>query len=344
MNMMDILRAAQGGNGIQNMARQHGLSAEQTEAVLAKVLPAMSAGFKQRAQSPDGFEQMLGTLQGTQYEDVYEDQSAFGRPDVADRGNAILGQIFGSKDVSRAVAQKAEFSSGVGSSIIKSMLPMIASMVLGGMQRRTSTNSGMGGILDMMLRGGSASRQQGGGGMADILGAVLGGGGGAGMGMGRSSGGGLQDILGQVLAGGAQSQSRGGGMGGGLGGILGGMLGGGGRQMPQQRGGGGLGGMLGGMLGGGARGRQSGGLGGGLGGGQSGGLGDIFGGQPQMQGRGAQSGGGIDDLLGGLLGSNPRQRQSTGDAGLDSVIGMFDSNGDGEVDYDVLRQMGQNRR
>ena len=222
MNMFDMLRQAQGGNGIDNLAKQFGLGRDETEKVLQQVLPAMSAGFKQRTRSEDGLASMLNKIQGTDYEDVYEDPSLLQREETRDRGNQVLGEVFGSKDVSRAVAQKAEFASGIGGTVIKAMLPMIASMILGGMQKKTSSDSGMGGILGSLIKG------MAGGGR-------------------RSSGGGLDDLLGAVLGAGgqAQPQQRGGG---GLGGILGGLLGGG-RQQPQ--GGGGLGGVLGGLLGGG---------------------------------------------------------------------------------------------
>ncbi len=289
MNMFDILREAQGGNGIDNLASQFGLGRDETEKVLRQVLPAMSAGFKQRTQNPDGLEALLRKIQGTDYEDVYEDPSALQHDATKQRGNQVLAEVFGSKDVSRAVAQKAEFASGIGGTVIKAMLPMIASMILGGMQKKTSSDSGMGGILGSLIQG-----MAGGGGR-------------------RSGGGGLDDLLGAVLGGGAQPQRRGGG---GLGGILGGMLGGG-RQQQQSRGGGGLGGILGGMLGG----RQ----------------------QTQRQTRQQPQGGGLDDLLGGILGTSPRQRHSTGDRNLDNVIGMFDSDGDGSVDMDVLRQLARRR-
>ncbi len=292
MNMFDILRQAQGGNGIDNLAKQFGLGRAETEKVLQQVLPAMSAGFKQRTQSEDGLASLLRKIQGTDYEDVYEDPSMLQQAETRERGNQILGEVFGSKEVSRDVAQRAEFTSGIGGTVIKAMLPMIASMVLGGMQKKTSSDSGMGGILGTLIQGmagGGRSSRGGGGGLDDLLGAVLGGGG------GRAQ---------------PAPQQRGGG---GLGGILGGLLGGG-RQ--QQSGGGGLGGILGGMMGGG---RQQ---------------------QTQRQ---QPQGGGLDDLLGGILGTSPRQRHSTGDRSLDNVIGMFDADGDGTVDHDVLRQLSRRR-
>lgn len=280
MNMLDLLRAAQGGNGIGNLARQFGLGQEQTESVLKHVLPAVSTGFKQRSRNQDGLAGILKSIQGTDYEDIYQDGSALQNDNIRSRGNDILGQIFGSKEVSRSVALRAEQSSGVGADLVKKMLPVITSMVMGGMQKRASTqtdvNSGVGDLLNGLLGGASPSRPS-------------------------SGGGGLDQILGQIL--GQQPQQR---------------------QQPAQRrsGGGGLGGLLGGLLGGNrrrARQQQP---------------------QPRQQSRGGDN---LDDLLGGIFGSAPRQRQSTGDPKLDSVIGMFDSNDDGEVDMDVLRQLARRR-
>jgi len=277
MNMLDLLRSAQGGNGIENLARQFGLGSDQTESVLKSVLPALSAGFKQSSRSQDGLAGILQGIQGTNYEDVFDDSSALQRDDLASRGNDILGQIFGSKEVSRGVAQRTELASGIGSSVVKKMLPVIVSMVMGGMQKNATRDSGMngaiGGLLNGLLGSQSAPRPS-------------------------SGGGGLDQILGQIL-GGQQPQAR---------------------PAPQPRSGGGLGGILGGLL----KGRRA---------------------TPQPAPRQQQQRGGdsLDDILGGLFGSAPRQRTSTGDPKLDSVIGMFDSNGDGEVDMDVLRQLARGR-
>ncbi len=295
MNMFDILREAQGGKGIENLAQQFGLGPDQMNSVLKQVLPAMSAGFKQRTQTQDGLGNLLNKIQGTDYEDIYEDPSSLQQASTRDRGNQVLAEVFGSKDVSREVAQKTEFASGIGSTVIKAMLPMIASMVLGGMQRKTSGSSGMGGILGTLIQGmtgmGGSQHRRGGGGLDDLLGAVLGGGA-------------------------SQQQSRGGG---GMGGILGSILGGRRQQQRQTPQGGGLGGILGGMFGGGGARQQ----------------------QAPVQQRGQQ--GGLDDLLGGMFGQSPRQRSSTGDASLDSVIGMFDADEDGSVDMDILRQLSRRR-
>lgn len=278
MNMLDLLKSAQGGNGLDNLARQFGLDRGQTESVLNSVLPAVSAGFKQRTRDADGLADILRGIQGNSHEDVFEDAGALGRDDVRSRGNDILGQIFGSKEISREVARKTEQNSGVGADMVKKMLPVITSMVMGGMQKRATRDSSVNGAV------------------GDLLNGLLGGGGPA---RPSSGGGGLDQILGEVLG---QRRAQ---------------------PTPQPRSGGGLGGILGGLL----RGRKQAPQ-------------PAPRRQPTPQPRGGDS---LDDLLGGIFGSAPKQRQSTGDPKLDSVIGMFDANGDGEVDMDILRQLARRR-
>ncbi len=48
-------------------------------------------------------------------------------------GNDVLSQLFGSPEVSQAVVAQAAATSGVGQAILKQMLPVIASMVMGGL-------------------------------------------------------------------------------------------------------------------------------------------------------------------------------------------------------------------
>jgi len=212
---------------LSTIGRQYGLDPAQTEAAVAALAPVIAAGFQRSASSGNGLGSILDALQQG------EQSGQLGSP--TDAGNVVLGQIFGSKDVSRGVAQQLSANSGISSDILKKLLPVIAAFLMSQM---------MGG------RGAAAAPGSGGGGLGDILGQVLGGGSAP-----RSApapqqapGGGLGDILGQILGGGAvprNASASQGGQGGGLGDILGGMLGGG-----QAQGGGGLGDILGQVLGG----------------------------------------------------------------------------------------------
>jgi hypothetical protein len=196
----------------EELGRQFGLDEAQTRAAFEQLAPVVAAGVRRNTQSPEGLEGLIRALQGGDHARYVEDPSALEYDRVADDGNAILGHVFGSKDVSRGVANQAADLSGIGSSILKKMLPVIAAMVMGQLAKN------MGGS-------GRGSTQPSGGGLGDILGDILGGG----AAQPQSRGGGLGDILGDILGGGTGApQPRSGGQGGGgLGDILGDILGGG---------------------------------------------------------------------------------------------------------------------
>lgn len=192
MQISDIL--AQLG-GTQAMAKELGVSEQQVASGAAALGPALLGGFQKQVQSGgvEGLGALLGQLGGGGLLDNLLSSS----PTDVGQGNAVLGQIFGSKDVSRAVAQHAAAQSGLDPSLLKKMLPMLAMALAGFMAKQ---HQGAGG-------GGGA-----GGGLAGALGSALGGGGG---------GGGLGGLLGGMLGGGG----GGGGLGG-LGGLLGQLAGG----------------------------------------------------------------------------------------------------------------------
>ena len=73
------------------------------------------------------------------------------------------------------MAGHASQQTGVDSSLIKQMLPMLAAAVMGAMGKQTQ---GGGGLLGQLAQGlGGATGGSSGGGLGDMLGAALGGGG-----------------------------------------------------------------------------------------------------------------------------------------------------------------------
>jgi len=184
MQLTDIL--AQMG-GLQAMARELGVSESQAASGADALLPAILGGFKRQAQAqPSGLEG-LGGLLGQLGGGGLLDEVLAPQPTDLNHGNDVLGQIFGSKDVSRAVAQNAASQTGLDTSLLKKMLPMLAMVVAG--------------LIAKQQGGGAAAQpsQPGGG-----LGGSLGGG----------QGGGLGDLLGSLLGGGQAAGGAGGGLGG----------------------------------------------------------------------------------------------------------------------------------
>jgi hypothetical protein len=196
---------------IAAIGRQFGLDEQQTQAAFNALAPMVTAGLRRNTQSEGGLSDLIGALAGGGHARYADDPSVVTSPDTVNDGNAILGHVFGSKDVSRGVAHQLSASSGIGEQVLKKLLPIVAAMVMGQLAKRTAggASSGGGGLGDILgsILGGGASGQRQGGGIGDILGGMLGGQAPDEAPARRSapSGGGLNDILGDLLGGGNNS-------------------------------------------------------------------------------------------------------------------------------------------
>ena len=158
MQVMDMLEQM---GGIQSMAREFGVSESQAASGAAALLPAILGGFKKQTQGQSaGLEGLVGMLGGLGGGGLMDEVLA-PKPTNVNPGNDILGQIFGTRDVSRTVAQNAAGQTGLDPMLLKKMLPVLAMLVAGYMAKQG---------------GASAPAQTGGGGLADMLGGMLGGG------------------------------------------------------------------------------------------------------------------------------------------------------------------------
>jgi hypothetical protein len=156
MQFTDML--AQTG-GLQSIARELGVSEAQAASGAAALLPALLGGFKKQAQSqPSGLEGLGGLLGQLGGGGLLDDVLAPQPTDVR-RGNDVLGQIFGSQDVSRAVAQNAAAQSGLAPDLLKKMLPLLAMLVAGYLAKRqdadaeaqpSSAGGRLGGLASML--------------------------------------------------------------------------------------------------------------------------------------------------------------------------------------------------
>ncbi|MDD4457923.1 MAG: DUF937 domain-containing protein [Syntrophotalea acetylenica] len=136
MQITDILAKM---GGLQSIARELDIDETQAASGAEALIPAILGGFKKQAQSqPTGLEG-LGGLLGQLGGGGLFDQVLAAQPTDVSRGNNILGTIFGSKDVSRAVAQNAASQSGLDQTLLKKMLPMLAMLVTGYMAKQGST-------------------------------------------------------------------------------------------------------------------------------------------------------------------------------------------------------------
>ena len=183
MNMMDMIMQAAGGQAPQQLGQQFGLNQQQSQSAISALLPAISSAMKQNTNNPQGLAGLLGALQNGSHDQYLDNPAQLGQPQATTEGNAILGHLFGSKDVSRAVAGHAAEKSGIGADVLKKMLPMVAMMAMGSLGKQTqgagmfsqATGGGMQGMIAQMamqqLTGGASKS-----GLGGLLGGLLGGG------------------------------------------------------------------------------------------------------------------------------------------------------------------------
>src|SRR5262245_59236615 len=134
----DLLTEAQDGNAMVMLGREFGLSPRQTEAAVTALLPAISAGLKQATATPEGLGNLFAMM-GYQRDlhGMYDNRGVAFASEGRVAGNDVLSAILGSPDVSRAVVDQAQHFSGVGSSILKKMLPVIAGILISGLMRKS---------------------------------------------------------------------------------------------------------------------------------------------------------------------------------------------------------------
>lgn len=150
-----ILQAG-GGEAVQMLGGRFGLTPSQTRAALEALTPMVAGGFKQQAQAQGGLEQVLGSVVKPGHAAYADAAETVAKPGTTAAGNEILGAIFGSRDVSRAVAGQAAQQSGLSPDLLRQMLPVIATMAAGALASNANAG-GLGGLIGAAMGGGAAA-------------------------------------------------------------------------------------------------------------------------------------------------------------------------------------------
>ncbi len=158
MNLLESLLDENGGAVVREIARNLQLPESDTRSAIEQLTPALSRGLIRNAKQPGGLESLFGALQAGGHERYAKDPSLLGDPHTVADGNSILGHILGSKDVSRNVAGRAAERTGLSSSILKKMLPMVAAAAMGQLGRQSAGGGGLLGQLAGSAMGGGAQQ------------------------------------------------------------------------------------------------------------------------------------------------------------------------------------------
>ena len=168
MNLEDLLRNPQ---ILDQLGRAAGVSSREAQTGLEALLPAVTRGMQRNARGSSGLESLIKALGSGAHDRYVEQPDRLGDARTRLDGNAILGHVFGSKDVSRNVAAHAAESSGLDASVLKQMLPIVASIAMGALSKQSNRGNAfqqpgrasggsdlLGSVLGSLLAGGSGGR------------------------------------------------------------------------------------------------------------------------------------------------------------------------------------------
>lgn len=210
--ILDLLNSDLGKQIIGSVSEKTGLDASQAANVVSSSLPALLGQMQNNASSEGGAGALLGALTSGKHDgSILDNLGGFLNGGDFSDGNKILGHVLGGNQDN--MVQGLSSKTGVDSSIISKILPMLAPIIMGYLGKQTQSN----GVSN-------------GGGLGDLLGGLLGGA--SNSGGGSSLGGTLltsvldQNGDGKLDIGDAMSAISGSGKKkGGLGGLLGGLFG-----------------------------------------------------------------------------------------------------------------------
>lgn len=159
MNILDMLTDKDNAAVIGQIARQFGLPEDKAKDAIGALAPSLTRGLQHHTKEDIGVDDLIEALNSGKHSKYLDEPERLGRKETVKDGEAILGHILGNKEVSRSVAKDAAAKTGLGSSLMKKMLPIVASIVmaqlgkkvLGGSSGGRATRSNSGGLLTSLL-------------------------------------------------------------------------------------------------------------------------------------------------------------------------------------------------
>jgi hypothetical protein len=141
-----LLTSAQGEATIRNLASAFGLDPAQAQSAAASLGEALSQRIQRNTLSRGGIADVVGLLGDATAARAANDPQGLAGPDVAGAGNGVLDVLIGDKHISRGIAARTAAATGVSEDVAKKMLPVVASLLIGGLQSKAQPE------LDKLMR------------------------------------------------------------------------------------------------------------------------------------------------------------------------------------------------
>lgn len=130
--LFDMMLKSQNGAAMDMLSRQFNLAQEQSAKAMAALMPAFSAAFKRSSANPYDFKSLMDAAASGNYARYFEDFGKAFTPQGMAAGNTILERIFGSTELTSAIAAEAAKMSGIGQDVMRQIMPAVAGALTGG--------------------------------------------------------------------------------------------------------------------------------------------------------------------------------------------------------------------
>ncbi len=188
---VDMLRTAQDGKGLENLAHVCGLSVQQAQATAEAFMPTFMNAFSDMTRSPEAMANITQMMMTGPYAAFYAAQPAAPAPQpsfppaqgrspytahgfptsgfppaqptpayaqkpaqqapMTQAGMNALNTVFGSSDVSAAVANQVAASTGLSVAVVRQAMPAMASIVVGELAKSLAASGSLQQMLAAML-------------------------------------------------------------------------------------------------------------------------------------------------------------------------------------------------
>ena len=136
-----ILKSVETKATIASFATAFGLDPAVAGPAVASLTTALSQRIERNTISRGGVADMVGLLVDPASGRAMTETKALNGADIADTGNHILDVLIGNKHISRGIAARTAADTGIDEETAKKMLPVVASMMLGGLQKQAAARN-----------------------------------------------------------------------------------------------------------------------------------------------------------------------------------------------------------
>lgn len=129
MNIVETLMSSAGTGVVDQLAKQFGVTGDQAGSVLSAVVPMLAGTLQDKVSGGEGAGLMSMITSGALGK-FAANPGLLNSPEAATQGQSMLSQIFGGQKAVDGIAAKAAETSGVGPSLMQSMLPILTTLFM----------------------------------------------------------------------------------------------------------------------------------------------------------------------------------------------------------------------